>query len=308
MTRIIVITTGGTIATSTDADGVARPTHGGADLVRTLDTGADVEVVDLLAVDSSELGPHEWARIAAATGAAFDAGAAGVVITHGTDTMEETALWLDLSGPVAGPVVLTGAMLSADAPDSDGPANLRDAVALAGDPGASAPGVAVCLAGTVWQPLGLTKTSSGFVGEVIGSVTAAGASVTGRARRPRLGRALEPSARVDVVATYAGSDAVAIDAHVAAGARGIVLEAMGSGNAGPAVVDGVRRAHDAGVAVVVSTRVPGGRVSARYGPGRALADAGAVPAPTLRPAQARVLLMATIAAGADTGDVFAQWG
>jgi L-asparaginase len=107
---------------------------------------------------------------------------------------------------------------------------------------------------------------------------------------------------------YPGVDAVPIDGCVAAGARGVVLEALGAGNAPQAIVEAVRRHRRSGVSVVVSTRVPGGRVSPHYGPGRELSDAGAVFVSHLRPAQARVLLMAALAGGSPVEDVFARWG
>ena len=230
MSGLVVVTTGGTIATSADTDGVLRPARGGAELV----AGLDAEFVDVLAVDSSQLVPADWVRIAAAVDGALAGGADGVVVTHGTDTLEETALWLELTYGGAAPVVLTGAARAADDPDADGPANLRDALSAAASPLARDLGVLICFAGALLAPLGTTKLG----GPRCSGVGSGGCGV-GRRGQPlrRQAAGLSGAGRRCAAGGYRvglpGADGTAIDAFADAGARGLVVEAMGRAMPGP---------------------------------------------------------------------------
>ena len=192
-----------------------------------------------MSVDSSQLDPRRLGPDRRG-GQLRPSGADGVVITHGTDTMEETALWLELTYDGAAPVVLTGAHAQRRRPRrrrAGQPARRAGGGGQRGRRGTSA-----CW--SAWRgglaTAGLQKVAtadlSGFAGVAVGSVADGRFGPTSAKERPFLGALSAVDApRVDIVAVYPGGDAVAMDACVAAGARGIVLEALGSGNAGDAV-------------------------------------------------------------------------
>jgi L-asparaginase len=226
---------------------------------------------------------------------------AGVVITHGTDTLEETAYFLHRVLSPAKPVVFTAAMRPVTSLQSDGPQNLLDAVTLAAHPGAS--GVLAVLHGRVHGPVDVRKAlpfaldafSSGEAGPLAliqeGQV---------RPLRPwpscqALGLhtvAFEASSwpRVDIVVSHAGADGVVVDALVAAGARGLVIEGTGNGTVHASLLAAIERAQAAGLPVMRSTRCAGAAVVG--------APAGALPsAGELSPAKARVELLLQLLAG-----------
>ena len=197
-----------------------------------------------------------------------------MVITHGTNTLEETAWLLHLVVPGDAPVVVTGAMRPASGLSGDGPLNLVNAVRVAALPAARGLGALVLLDDTIHGARDATKSdtmrvsafrdgASGPLGWVDGDgrvvlnhVPRRGAELRGRFAGVDL-RALP---RVDVVVSYLGADGVAIDAFVAAGARGIVSAGTGAGYPTPGEVEALERASAAGVTVVQATRVGAGRV------------------------------------------------
>jgi L-asparaginase len=305
MTRVAVIATGGTIA-ATASDGGVVATRSAADLLETAHvTGIEVESIDLMTVGSYCMTLEHIRSISDAIAALLDRRddpVDGIVVTHGTDTMEETAILLDLVHDDPRPVVLTGAQRASDALDADGPQNLADAVAVAGSLEARDLGVLVVFAGHILPARATRKlhtTALAAFGSVsgarIGEVIDGAVTISAIPKRPRpLPR---PTAefdhtRVDLVEMYPGADATLMRAAVAAGARGIVLAGTGIGNANPQVVDAARELVADGVAVVLSTRVPEGPVAAVYGNGGGadLIAAGVPAAPALPATQVRILL------------------
>jgi L-asparaginase len=315
---VTVLATGGTIASRADAGGAATAQDDGADLVARLDQppGFDLRVRDIFRVGSYRMTldrQHELARAVAAE--LRDGRVDGVVVTHGTDTTEESAFFLDLFAADARPVVVTGAQRAADASDGDGPRNLTDAVTVAAAPAARDLGVLIGFGGQLFPASGTVKVHTlapaAFANPSGGPVGWVHGGDVGIVARPRRRPALDLDAfdpagvRVDVVPTYPDADATALRACVDAGARGIVLEATGAGNANPVICAAVAEVVAAGVVVVTSTRVAAGPVAAIYGDGGGidLVRAGAVLSGLLRPPQARVLLAALLGLHGDPGTV-----
>jgi L-asparaginase len=239
---------------------------------------------------------------------------AGVVVTHGTDTMEETVFLIDRLLDAETPVVLTGAQRGADQRDSDGPRNLRDALQVARAPQSRGRGAMIAFAGEIHAAREVRKLHTSALRAFgspgygpIGHV--AGGTIAFR-RRPERRTALpiaERLAPVDLIRLYAGSDARFLHAAVESGARAIVLEATGQGNANDQVVAGVRAAVASGVAVVVCSRCVEGAVEPVYGAGggRDLADAGARFAGDLAGPKARVLLQLALGSGLSVDEALA---
>lgn len=317
MDTIVVITTGGTIASTSDENGAKRASASPEELLAgiTPPPGVTLRSVDLMRVNSATMDLSELDAVAAAvTDALKDPDVRGVVVTHGTDTMEETSFLVDLQHDDPRPVVFTGAQRSHDMVDPDGPGNLADAVAVAAAAEARDLGALICFGGEINQAAGTRKVhnsaTTAFADPDHGPV---GAVIAGdvriRVRRPRsvtCPRARIADTRVDVIACYPGVDSTTIDAAVAAGAAGIVLEAPGTGNANVEITQAVDGHVRAGVVVVVASRVLAGAVRPVYGGGGGGVDmvaAGAHPAGDLRPSQARILLALLLAGGAGTATI-----
>ncbi|MDQ7777969.1 asparaginase domain-containing protein [Paracoccus aminovorans] len=295
---LAVLATGGTIASRRGADGAARPSLSGRDLLALVPPmQVELRPREVLAKDSASLTLADMQAISDAVGAQLaDPTIDGVVVLHGTDAMEETALLVQLQHQPAKRVVFTGAQFAADHPQSDGPRNLADALGAAMAPGR---GVSLVFGGRALPAWGLYKEAS----------DSPEAFERAAEEEPSLDRALPaPVAglRVDIVATHPGSDGLHLDASLSAGARGIVISAMGSGNATPELVAAIARARAQGVPVVVSSRVPRGLLAPIYGGGGGGHDmrrAGAIHARILRPGQARILLAALLANGCPEAEI-----
>ncbi|MCX2963896.1 asparaginase [Gordonia aquimaris] len=305
-TRIVLISTGGTVSARTTADG-AVPALSGHDLLGTADGDhlafdeVEVTTTDLMSVDSSAMSVADQFAIAATVRDALaDPAVTGVVVTHGTDTMEESAYLVDLFHTDDRPVVFTGAQHTADSPTADGPRNIADAIRAVATADHRGRGVLVAMGGRIHSARGLFKSST----------TALEAFDTVHDAIPRVVLDVAPPAtghvRVDSFGLYPGVSPGLIAAAMSQHAAGIVLAGTGSGNTHPDITAEVSAAVREGIAVVVSTRVPFGRVVPTYGGGGGGVDlerAGAMVSRWLRPPQARIALVALLSTGATTEEV-----
>ena len=310
--RVHIIATGGTIS---NLGGNSRRTV--EELVTAIPALANVAQVtfeQFSNIASGAITIDHWRNLAKriALVSAEATTPAGFVITHGTDTMEETAFFLDLTTSPCIPVVLTGAMRQADAVGADGPANLLNAVRVAASPNARGLGALILMNDEIFRAHDATKSNASrmdaFTAPDAGPIGVADPDSvvvyrrgTSRTCAPVFDVAsLAELPRVDVVYAHVGADSVLIDAAVAAGARGIVIASVGRGGMPPLQGSAARRAVDRGVVIAISTRTGSGRVGQAFNVDTTGKSRGAVvAAQELNPQKARVLLMLALAAKYD---------
>jgi len=321
--RIAIVATGGTIAGLTVTAGSTTDYRAGVlgadSLVASapgIDELADIRVESLAQLDSKDMSHALWLALTARVADLLARPEIdGVVVTHGTDTLEETAWWLALTVASPKPVVLTGAMRAADALSPDGPLNLYEAVAVAASPAARGRGVLVAFAGRIHAAARVAKVSAsavdafgsgdaGIEGVVRGATVefvraaeggGAGDDAGVGSAAPRHydmhGLTADALPYVEIVTSHAGASGAVISALVAAGVEGVVIAGTGNGSvhgeieaalAGP-VADGLR--------VMLASRIGGGAVL-RNGLPPGWTSAGALSA-----VKARISLMLEIACG-----------
>ena len=281
MPLVVILATGGTIAgvaaESTDTTGYRAGALGADALIAAVPAlaGKRLESESVAAIDSKNMDIATWQRLAERVAHhVARPEVAGVVITHGTDTLEETAYFLHRVLAPAKPVLLTAAMRPASALSPDGPANLLDAVIVAGTPGVR--GVAVVFGGALWAAVGLRKIhtlqTAAFAASDCGPLARLEGGVL-RAFRAwpageplglaRIAAAPEAWPRVEIVLNHAGADGRLVDAAVASGAAGIVVAGTGHGSLGERLEAALARARDAGVRVMRASRCAFGPVLPR---------------------------------------------
>ncbi len=307
--QIRILATGGTIAGSAGSATRRSYRPGEIGVTELLSAAKELgldgvfEGRDIAAIGSQDIGWPQWDALHREISAAMaDEAVSGVIVTHGTDTAEETAFLLDLTLAAGKPVVLVGAMRPADAVGSDGMRNLANAVRVAGDAQAAGRGVLVVMSDQVFAAIDVRKAATGgseafrgFPRGALANVTPTSLDWFGPPDRPGRGaRFAWPDAlpKVAILTSYAGMDADAVGCAVSGGSQGLVLAGLGQGNAPSPVLSALAAA---GMPVVRSSRVDQGSVDRNL---EVDDDAlGFVAARGLGPAKARILLQVLLASG-----------
>ncbi|WP_250464770.1 asparaginase [Caballeronia sp. GAFFF2] len=312
--RLAVLATGGTIAGQAgDASRTAGYKAGvvGVDklleAVPALGSVARIHAEQIASIDSKDMTPALWTTLSRRIDALLaQDDIDGVVVTHGTDTLEETAYLLHLTVKSAKPVVLTAAMRPSSALSADGPLNLLNALTVAASRQAAGQGVLIAFNHLIHSAREVTKTST-YAVDAFRSPEAGALGFVQDGRVEFQRTVVRPHTlaseftvpqdwpMVEIVASYAGVSRVPVDALVGAGVKGIVLAGTGNGSMSSTLAQAFADAIGRGVAVVRSSRVGSGHVMRN---GAASDDAlGTVSAGTLNPYKARVLLQLALAKG-----------
>ena len=280
----------------------------------TVNEVADVIAVDFRNVPSTEIYYAEWRELAGICGklAVEHPDLAGIVVGHGTATLEETAYFLNLVLKVPFPVVLIGAQRPASGLSTDAAINLVNGVRVAAAPESRGRGVLVVLNDEIQAAREVTKTSNWrmqtFRTPDFGVLGHADADRIAFYRKPERCHmpdtefdiaGLEALPRVDIIYAYPGSDGTAVKAFVAAGARGIVSAGFAPGSPPPADLEALREAVKQGVTVVQSSRAGSGRIYRS----KRLTDAGILAADNLNPQKARILLALALTRTKDPAEI-----
>lgn len=313
---IHLLFTGGTISMQRDAAaGGNVPSHGGEALVGFapgLEAISPYRIENWAKVPACHLGPDRlWALRERVREIAESGEVHGIVITHGTDTIEETAYLLARTLPPTVPIAITGAMRTSSDEGWDGPRNLVDAASVAASPASAGRGAMVVFHGQIFSGETAVKTHA----TEVAAFSAPHAMPIGRVEAGRVAYTAPPTrdtpslrpeglgARVALVSLVIGDDGTLLDL-----ARpefdGVVVEAFGSGNMPPGAVPAVRRWLDEGKPVVLASRCPRGEVTPVYafeGGGARTVAMGAIPAGPRTPSQARLELVLALSAGVAYG-------
>lgn len=307
--KLVMLATGGTIASQKDASGALVPTVSGEELLKKVYEKFDkdklsIEVRQVSQLDSSAMTLKDTDGILSQVHDTLkEDGVTGIIVSHGTDSMEETAIAIDTFLDADQPVVLTGSMFPFDDPDTDGPDNLTLAVTAATDPKNKGKGAFIAFGGKILRARGAYKMDAS-------SKDGFDTNASGEIKRPKpLPLTKLDGTRVDIIAAYPGAPGELVIAAIDSGAKGLVIEGMGSGNVGGDIADAIVEVAEKGIPVVMSTRVDKGLVEGTYGGaggGATLAEKGVIGSGILRPGQSRILVVAALATGTDVKELFPQ--